>query len=131
MYGNKLYGAGKARDLRCKILKKLRVQRDTIPHRIKHGIDTFSVLDAEATEDQRKVHLRVLSEQKKAVKHLEEQLVILERCEAEILEYGFQLVDSFNGNETVSTLTPEEFAISEAGANCGTETGRISAEGPN
>ena len=125
MYGNKLYGAGRARDLRCKVLNKLRVQRDTIPQRIKHGVDTFSVLDAEATKDQQEVHLRVLAEQKERVKHLEEQLAIIERCEAEVIEYGFQLVDSFDGVETVSTLTPESLAIS------GTATGRLSAERPN
>lgn len=106
IFSNKLYGAGKARDKRQRVLKKLRVARETIPQRIKHGIDQFDVLDADASEEKRKVHLRVLGEQKKAVRHLEEQLEIIEQCETEITEYGFQLVDDFNGIETVSTLTP-------------------------
>lgn len=106
VFGNKLYGAGKARDKRSRILKKLRVARETIPQRISHGEANFDIPNPDATEEQRKVHLRVLGEQKKAVNHLKEQLALIEECEAEVIRYGYQCVDDFNGVETVTTLTP-------------------------
>lgn len=112
MFTNKLYGAGKARDKRARVLRKLRIARETLPQRIEHGIEQFDVLNSEATEEQRKVHLRVLAEQQKVVKHLEDQLAIIEECETEITAYGFQLVDDFNGLKTNSTLTPLEQGVS-------------------
>jgi hypothetical protein len=105
-FSNAKYGAGRLLEKRRRILKKLRVKRESIPEILERDEDNIVKIPEDADENLKKVLTKLRSDQRKALEAMKEQLVLLEEYEAEIGEYGFNINDSFNGIETASTLSP-------------------------
>lgn len=105
-YSDPLYGAQRQLTRRSRILKRLGVQRQSIPARIQHGEENVPKVPEDADKKQKVLWEKLIANHKKEVESLKADQEELLTLESAISRLGFTINDRFTGRETVSTLSP-------------------------
>lgn len=108
-YSDPLYGAQRQLTRRSRILKRLGVQRQSIPARIQHGeenVPKVPKVPEDADKKQKVLWEKLIANHKKEVESLKADQEELLTLESAISRLGFTINDRFTGRETVSTLSP-------------------------
>jgi len=100
------YGAGRFLERRRRILKKLRVDRKSIPEILERDEENIINIPDDAEPELKKTLTKIRADQRRALAEMKKSLVKLEDLEEAIGSYGFNITDRFNGIETFSTLLP-------------------------